>query len=72
MSIERGRVRAGGMVFNVLEAGPRTGPLVMLLHGFPQSSACWVDALTSLGDAGFHVVAPDQRGYSAGARAQHV
>ena len=68
MSIERITVRAAGFEFDALTAGPARGPLVLLLHGFPQSSACWRGALATLGAAGFHAVAPDQRGYSAGAR----
>ena len=67
MSIERTTVRAAGLEFDALTSGPASGPLVLLLHGFPQSSACWHDALTALGDAGFRAVAPDQRGYSPGA-----
>ncbi|MDQ1397883.1 MAG: hypothetical protein QOG64_3142, partial [Acidimicrobiaceae bacterium] len=44
------------------------GRLVILLHGFPQSSYSWRAQLAALGDAGYRVIAPDQRGYSAGAR----
>jgi pimeloyl-ACP methyl ester carboxylesterase len=52
----------------VLEAGhPQTGsaskPLVVLLHGFPELAFSWRHQLTALADAGFHVIAPDQRGY---------
>jgi pimeloyl-ACP methyl ester carboxylesterase len=46
-----------------LEAGPATGPLVLLLHGFPELSESWRDVLPVLGAAGFHAVAPDLRGY---------
>lgn len=64
MAIEESTVSAGGLRFRTLTSGPQTGPLVLLLHGFPQSSRCWTNALTTLGDAGFRAVAPDQRGYS--------
>jgi pimeloyl-ACP methyl ester carboxylesterase len=46
---------------HVAEAGE--GPLVVLLHGFPESWYSWRHQLTALAEAGFHAVAPDQRGY---------
>src|SRR5215472_201573 len=46
---------------HVAEAG--SGPLVVLLHGFPESWYSWRHQLTALADAGYHAVAPDQRGY---------
>ena len=72
MGIERTTVPAAGFEFDALTAGPAGGPLVLLLHGFPQSSECWRAALASLGDAGFRAVAPDQRGYSPGASPRGV
>src|SRR5882762_210890 len=44
------------------------GPLVLLLHGFPESRHSWRAALPALAAAGYRAVAPDQRGYSPGAR----
>ncbi|MGK4580458.1 alpha/beta fold hydrolase [Kitasatospora sp. HPMI-4] len=52
---------AGGLRMHVAEAG--TGPLVLLLHGFPESWYSWRHQLTALAEAGYHAVAPDQRGY---------
>jgi pimeloyl-ACP methyl ester carboxylesterase len=49
-------------------AGPAGGVLVLLLHGFPESRHSWREALPALADAGYRAVAPDQRGYSPGAR----
>lgn len=46
---------------HIAEAG--TGPLVVLLHGFPESWYSWRHQLSALAHAGFHAVAPDQRGY---------
>ena len=46
------------------EAGPSDGPLALLLHGFPGSWYCWLRQMTALAEAGFHVIAPDQRGYN--------
>jgi pimeloyl-ACP methyl ester carboxylesterase len=66
--IEPLRLPARGLVFDALAAGPPTGELVMLLHGFPQTSACWTLLLETLAAAGYRAVAPDQRGYSPTAR----
>lgn len=45
----------------ILEAG--TGPLVLLIHGFPELGISWRAQVQALADAGFHAVAPDMRGY---------
>ena len=58
--------------FTVRAAGPPEGRLVILLHGFPQSSLAWRHQLDALAGAGYRAVAPDQRGYSAGARPDGV
>ncbi|MGW2402387.1 alpha/beta fold hydrolase [Kitasatospora sp. NPDC001664] len=52
---------ASGLRMHVAEAG--TGPLVLLLHGFPEGWYSWRHQLTALAEAGYHAVAPDQRGY---------
>jgi pimeloyl-ACP methyl ester carboxylesterase len=67
----QGRARAG-LTFDARAAGPADGDLVILLHGFPQSSAIWKPQLTALGAAGFRAMAPDQRGYSPQARPADV
>ncbi|MER6944113.1 alpha/beta hydrolase [Nonomuraea sp. NPDC000554] len=54
-------VHAGGTRFHVVEAGQ--GPLVLLLHGFPQFWWCWRRQLESLAAAGYRAVAVDLRGY---------
>jgi len=46
-----------------LEAGPSSGPLVILLHGFPELSESWREVLPRLAARGFRAVAPDLRGY---------
>jgi pimeloyl-ACP methyl ester carboxylesterase len=56
-------VMANGVRFHVAEHGPSDGPLVLLLHGFPEHWWSWRHQLTALGDAGWHAVAPDLRGY---------
>ena len=72
MDIERLQIDANGLTFTARAAGPPRGRPVMLLHGFPQTSWSWRDVLLSLGAEGFRAVAPDQRGYSAGARPEAV
>ena len=57
-----------GLTFTVDVAGPAGGDLVLLLHGFPESRHSWREALPALAAAGYCAVAPDQRGYSPGAR----
>ena len=53
-------------------AGKAGDPLVLLLHGFPQSRVTWRDLLPPLATAGFRAVAPDQRGYTPGVRPTDV
>ena len=72
MTVRRTTIAAHGMRFDALAAGPAAGELVLLLHGFPQTASCWHDALNALGAAGYHAVAPSQRGYSEGARPEGV
>lgn len=54
-----------GLAIHVLEAGFETNarPLILLLHGFPELAYSWRKIMTPLAAAGYHVVAPDQRGY---------
>lgn len=56
-------VRANGIALHVAELG--TGPLVLLLHGFPQFWWTWRQQILDLADAGMHAVAVDLRGYGA-------
>ncbi len=58
--------------FTVDIAGPEGGTPVLLLHGFPQSRYAWRHQLGALANAGFRAYAPDQRGYSSGARPASV
>ena len=67
-AITETKIHANGLTFDAREAGPKNGELVIMLHGFPQSSYEWRNQMPELARAGYHVVAPDQRGYSPGAR----
>lgn len=65
-------VRVGDLTFDVAMTGPEDGPPVMLLHGFPETRACWHPVAPLLTAAGLRVYAPDQRGYSPRARPDAV
>jgi pimeloyl-ACP methyl ester carboxylesterase len=54
-----------GLRMHILEAGfePPGRPCVLLLHGFPELAFSWRKTMLPLASAGFHVIAPDQRGY---------
>jgi pimeloyl-ACP methyl ester carboxylesterase len=63
-------VTVNGIQMHIAEQG--TGPLVLLLHGFPESWYSWRHQFQPLADAGFHVVAPDQRGYAGTDRPDNI
>ncbi len=52
-----------GLTMHYLEAGDPKAPLVLLLHGFPELAYSWRKIMPTLADEGYHVIAPDQRGY---------
>lgn len=66
--VETAEVETSQGRFRVARAGREDAPLVMLLHGFPQSRHSWRAQLPALAHAGWRAVAPDQRGYSPGVR----
>ena len=67
--IEQRTITTGpGLSFDALTAGRPDGPLVLFLHGFAESFHTWRAQVLALAAAGYHAVAPHQRGYSPGAR----
>jgi pimeloyl-ACP methyl ester carboxylesterase len=60
--------RRGDLEFEVRDTGPLNGPAVVLLHGFPERASHWDGVAERLNAAGLRTLAPDQRGYSPGAR----
>ena len=67
------RIDARGMTFRARVAGlDGDGPAVVMLHGFPETSAMWEPLSRAADDEGFRVLAFDQRGYSPGARPEGV
>jgi pimeloyl-ACP methyl ester carboxylesterase len=63
-------IQSNGIRMRVAEAGSAGSPLVVLCHGFPESWYSWKAQLLALAAAGYHVVAPDMRGYG-GTEAPH-
>ena len=62
-------VKVNGLSFTCRISGmDNDGDAVILLHGFPETSRMWYDLIPMFASRGFKVVAPDQRGYSSGAR----
>ena len=69
----RRRIDTNGVTLTVFEAGePSERPTVVLCHGFPELAHSWRHQLPALAEAGFHVLAPDQRGYSDSSRPEAV
>jgi pimeloyl-ACP methyl ester carboxylesterase len=62
------RLRAHGVELHAMAAGPEDGPLVLLLHGFPEFWWAWRRQIAPLAAAGLRVVAPDLRGYNLSER----
>jgi pimeloyl-ACP methyl ester carboxylesterase len=58
----------GELVFDVIDQGPADGPVVVLLHGAPQFNTTWRSVIRRLTSQGYRCLAPNQRGYSPGAR----
>jgi epoxide hydrolase A/B len=61
-----------GVRLRVVEAGPPTGPVVVLAHGFPDLAFSWRHQIAALAAAGYRVLAPDQRGYGGSSRPDAV
>lgn len=61
---DRSDGRTPGVTLHVVQAGPVDGPLIILLHGFPEFWYGWRHQINALAEAGFCVWVPDQRGYN--------
>ena len=68
--IRQRRIRSNGIELNVAEQGE--GPLVLMLHGFPESWYSWRHQFAPLAAAGYHAVAPDMRGYGKSDKPQAI
>lgn len=65
-------VDTNGVQLRVIEAGDRGAPVVILAHGFPELAYSWRHQIPVLAEAGYHVLAPDQRGYGGSSRPDAV
>jgi epoxide hydrolase 4 len=65
-------ILTNGIRLHVQTAGPEDGPLVLLLHGFPEFWYGWRNQIPSLARSGYFVVAPDQRGYNLSDRPNNL
>ena len=61
-------IETNGVRLRVVEAGDRGAPVVVLAHGFPELAYSWRHQIPALAEAGYHVLAPDQRGYGGSSR----
>ncbi|MEY4223989.1 MAG: hypothetical protein RIS33_923 [Actinomycetota bacterium] len=64
MNTRQVTVSVNGVDLQVTEAGDPSAPCVVLCHGFPESAHSWRHQVPFLAEAGYHVIAPDQRGYA--------
>ena len=69
---ESRRVEVNGFHLHTVVAGPDDGPLVVLLHGFPECWYAWHKQIAPLAQAGYRVIAPDQLGYNLSDRPSGV
>ena len=65
-------IKTNGIELAVYEMGPSNGVPVVLCHGFPELAYSWRYQLPALAEAGYRVIAPDQRGYGGSSRPQAV
>jgi pimeloyl-ACP methyl ester carboxylesterase len=63
---------APGIGLDVIDAGPTEGPVIVLCHGWPESSHSWRHQIQPLAQAGWRVLVPDQRGYGTSSAPREV
>jgi len=70
--VETIHIQHGDVRLHAVAAGPKDGPVVVLLHGFPEFWYGWRRQIEPLAAAGFHVIVPDQRGYNLSSKPSGV
>jgi pimeloyl-ACP methyl ester carboxylesterase len=71
-AVRRRTAHVNGVELQVLEAGDPAAPPIILSHGFPEGAYSWRHQLPVLAAAGYHVIAPDQRGYGSSSAPKDV
>jgi pimeloyl-ACP methyl ester carboxylesterase len=64
MELEHSYIETNGIRLHVVQAGPKSGPPILMLHGFPEFWYGWREQIPALVEAGCRVIAADQRGYN--------
>jgi pimeloyl-ACP methyl ester carboxylesterase len=72
INLEEEFIQTNGIRLHTMLAGPKSGPPVILLHGFPEFWRGWIKQLPALIEAGFRVIIPDQRGYNLSDKPQGI
>jgi pimeloyl-ACP methyl ester carboxylesterase len=72
MELEHSYIETNGIRLHVVQAGPKSGVPVVLLHGFPEFWYGWKKQIPALAEAGCRVIVPDQRGYNLSYKPQGV
>lgn len=72
INLEEEFIQTNGTRLSTILTGPKSGPPVILLHGFPEFWRGWIRQLPALVEAGFRVIIPDQRGYNLGDKPQGI
>ena len=70
--VEHHQIEINGLSLHVVQAGPKDGPVAILLHGFPEFWLAWANQIDSLVAAGFRVWIPDQRGYNTSEKPKNL
>src|SRR5689334_8376156 len=64
MELEHSHIQTNGVKLHIVQDGPKSGPPVLLLHGFPEFWYGWKKQIPAFARAGCRVIVPDQRGYN--------
>ncbi len=72
MELEHSTIKTNGIRLHIVQAGPKSGIPVVLLHGFPEFWYGWRKQIPALAEAGCRVIVPDQRGYNLSDKPQGV
>ncbi len=72
MDLRECYIKTNGINLHVMEAGPKDGPMILFLHGFPEFWYAWRKQIEHFAQRGYLVVVPDQRGYNLSDKPQGI